>query len=323
MRRAPTSTSRVLLLVVVFALFSSFLSLSNGRLVSSLDDDDENDNNNNNNNNKRKLLQISRIGAPKRNKDRVLYSRQHGATRRSDFASPYGGEMVDDALLPALNSNPSVGSNVMSSVDDFEDYDKSQYYDDIFAEEEEEEKKEGGSFSSDSASSLVLGEEEERSEEEGESSAFTSSASVLNDVVPASGDELETSASEDTAEDEDGGVVTLRDGSKTTFWYKAAKKIGTNERVRKFGTASAKFGMRVARSKPVQSTGRGFVNSHRKAKDTLRKTKLMRDASDRQVNQAILGIMAVILVCWMLFGIYVIVPARERRQREWAEKVES
>ena len=232
--------------------------------------------------------------------------------------------MVDDALLPALNSNPSVGSNVMSSVDDFEDYDKSQYYDDIFAEEEEEEeKKEGGSFSSDSASSLVLGEEEERSEEEGESSAFTSSASVLNDVVPASGDELETSASEDTAEDEDGGVVTLRDGSKTTFWYKAAKKIGTNERVRKFGTASAKFGMRVARSKPVQSTGRGFVNSHRKAKDTLRKTKLMRDASDRQVNQAILGIMAVILVCWMLFGIYVIVPARERRQREWAEKVES
>lgn len=231
--------------------------------------------------------------------------------------------MVDDALLPALNSNPSVGSNVMSSVDDFEDYDKSQYYDDIFAEEKEEEKG-GGSFSSDSASSLVSGEEEERSEEEGESSAFTSSASVLDDVVPASGDELETSAIEDMAEDQDtGGVVTLRDGSKTTFWYKAAKKLGTNERVRKFGTASAKFGMRVARSKPVQSTGRGFVNSHRKAKDTLRKTKLMRDASDRQVNQAILGIMAVILVCWMLFGIFVIVPARERRQREWAEKVES
>jgi hypothetical protein len=25
----------------------------------------------------------------------------------------------------------------------------------------------------------------------------------------------------------------------------------------------------------------------------------------------------------MLFGIFVIVPARERRQREWAEKVES
>ena len=96
--------------------------------------------------------------------------------------------MVDDALLPALNSNPSVGSNVMSSVDDFEDYDKSQYYDDIFAEEKEEEKG-GGSFSSDSASSLVLGEEEERSEEEGESSAFTSSASILDDVVPASGDE--------------------------------------------------------------------------------------------------------------------------------------
>ena len=228
--------------------------------------------------------------------------------------------MVDDALLPALNSNPSVGSNVMSSVDDFEDYDKSQYYDDIFAEEKEEEKG-GGSFSSDSASSLVLGEEEERSEEEGESSAFTSSASVLDDVVPASGDELETSAIEDMAEDEDGGVVTLRDGSKTTFWYKAAKKLGTN--AGKFGTASAKFGMRVARSKPVQSTGRGFVNSHRKAKDTLRKTKLMRDASDRQVNQAILGIMAVILVCWMLFGIFVIVPVRERRQREWAEKVES
>ena len=63
--------------------------------------------------------------------------------------------------------------------------------------------------------------------------------------------------------------------------------------------------------------------AHRKAKDTLRKTKLMRDASDRQVNQAILGIMAVILVCWMLFGIFVIVPVRERRQREWAEKVES
>ena len=221
--------------------------------------------------------------------------------------------MVDDALLPALNSNPSVGSNVMSSVDDFEDYDKSQYYDDIFAEEKEEEKG-GGSFSSDSASSLVLGEEEERSEEEGESSAFTSSASVLDDVVPASGDELETNSIEDTAEDEDGGVVTLRDGSKTTFWYKAAEKLGTN---------TAKFGMRVARSKPVQSTGRGIVNSHRKAKDTLRKTKLMRDASDRQVNQAILGIMAVILVCWMMFGIFVIVPARERRQREWAEKVES
>jgi hypothetical protein len=317
MRRAPTPTSKVSLLLVVFALFSSFLFLSNGRLVSSLDGDDENNNNSN-----RKLLQISRIGAPKRNKDRVLYSRQQGATRRSDFATPHGGEMVDDALLPALNSNPSVGSNVMSSVDDFEDYDKSQYYDDIFAEEKEEEKG-GGSFSSDSASSLVLGEEEERSEEEGESSAFTSSASVLDDVVPASGDELETNSIEDTAEDEDDGVVTLRDGSKTTFWYKAAKKLGTNKSVRKFGTASAKFGMRVARSKPVQSTGRGFVNSHRKAKDTLRKTKLMRDASDRQVNQAILGIMAVILVCWMLFGIFVIVPARERRQREWAEKVES
>jgi hypothetical protein len=210
----------------------------------------------------------------------------------------------------------------MSSVDDFEDYDKSQYYDDIFAEEKEEEKG-GGSFSSDSASSLVLGEEEERSEEEGESSVFTSSASVLDDVVPASGDELETSAIEDIAEDEDDGVVTLRDGSKTTFWYKAAKKLGRNDSLRKFGTASAKIGMRVARSKPVQSTGRGFINSHRKAKDTLRKTKLMRAASDRQVNQAILGIMAVILVCWMLFGIFVIVPARERRQREWAEKVES
>jgi hypothetical protein len=119
--------------------------------------------------------------------------------------------------------------------------------------------------------------------------------------------------------------VTLRDGSRkqTTFWYKAAKKIGKNEHVRRFGQQSAKFGMRVARSKPVQSTGRGFMNSHRKAKDTLKRTKLMRDASDRQVNQAMLGIMVVILACWMLFGMFVVVPARERRQREWAEKVES
>ena len=42
---------------------------------------------------------------------------------------------------------------------------------------------------------------------------------------------------------------------------------------------------------------------HRKAKDTLRKTKMMRDASDRQVNQAMLGILTVILVVWMVFGI--------------------
>ena len=115
--------------------------------------------------------------------------------------------------------------------------------------------------------------------------------------------------------------MTLRDGSRkqTTFWYKAAKKIGKNEHVRRFGQQSAKFGMRVAHGCNL----RGFMNSHRKAKDTLKRTKLMRDASDRQVNQAMLGIMVVILACWMLFGMFVIVPARERRQREWAEKVES
>ena len=110
--------------------------------------------------------------------------------------------------------------------------------------------------------------------------------------------------------------MTLRDGSrkKTTFWYEAARRIGRDERVRRFSAASAKLGMR---------TGKGLANSHRKAKDTLRKTKMMRDASDRQVNQAMLGILTVILVVWMVFGMFVIVPARERRRREWAEKVES
>ena len=114
----------------------------------------------------------------------------------------------------------------------------------------------------------------------------------------------------------DDAYVTLRDGSrkKTTFWYEAARRIGRDERVRRFSAASAKLGMR---------TGKGLANSHRKAKDTWRKTKMMRDASDRQVNQAMLGILTVILVVWMVFGMFVIVPARERRQREWAEKVES
>lgn len=114
----------------------------------------------------------------------------------------------------------------------------------------------------------------------------------------------------------DDAYVTLRDGSrkKTTFWYEAARRIGRDERVRRFSAASAKLGMR---------TGKGLANSHRKAKDTLRKTKMMRDASDRQVNQAMLGILTVILVVWMVFGMFVIVPARERRRREWAEKVES
>ena len=81
--------------------------------------------------------------------------------------------------------------------------------------------------------------------------------------------------------------------------------------------SSAKLGMRTGRG------GGGLANSHRKAKDTLRKTKMMRDASDRQVNQAMLGILTVIFS--RLDGIWDVCDCspRERRRREWAEKVES
>ena len=253
----------------------------------------------------RKLLQYSRMGAPKRNGGDSYYSYN------------------EDEGVP-LNSNPSIGSNTMSNIEDFDDYDKSAYY--SYEEEndnnnnaEREEDLRGGE-----------GEVEVEAMEEEEEEESPSVSSVLGGATARSG-EMDVSSSllsrsRSVAEnDDDDGYVTLRDGSRkqTTFWYKAAKKIGKNEHVRRFGQQSAKFGMRVARSKPVQSTGRGFMNSHRKAKDTLKRTKLMRDASDRQVNQAMLGIMVVILACWMLFGMFVVVPARERRQREWAEKVES
>ena len=256
----------------------------------------------------RKLLQYSRIGAPKK---------RNGGDNIGSYYS-----YNEDEGVP-LNSNPSVGSNTMSNIEDFDDYDKSAYY--SYEEEndnnnkaEEEEDLGGGEGE---VEAVVEEEEEEKS----------SSSSVLGGATTRSGEMdvpsslLSRSRSAAENADDDDGYVTLRDGSRkqTTFLYKAAKKIGTNEHVRRFGQQSAKFGMRVARSKPVQSTGRGFMNSHRKAKDTLKRTKLMRDASDRQVNQAMLGIMVVILACWMLFGMFVIVPARERRQREWAEKVES
>ncbi len=252
----------------------------------------------------RKLLQYSRMGAPKRNGVNSYYSYN------------------EDEGVP-LNSNPSIGSNTMSNIEDFDDYDKSAYYsyeeendNNNNAEREEDLRGRGGEMET-----VVEEEEEEES---------PSVSSVLGGATARSG-EMDVSSSllsrsRSAAEnDDDDGYVTLRDGSRkqATFWYKAAKKIGKNEHVRRFGQQSAKFGMRVARSKPVQSTGRGFMNSHRKAKDTLKRTKLMRDASDRQVNQAMLGIMVVILACWMLFGMFVVVPARERRQREWAEKVES
>ena len=252
----------------------------------------------------RKLLQYSRVGAPKRNGGDSYYSYN------------------EDEGVP-LNSNPSIGSNTMSNIEDFDDYDKSAYY----SYEEENENNNNAEREED----LGGGEGEvETVVEEEEEEESPSVSSVLGGATARSG-EMDVSSSllsrsRSVAEnDDDDGYVTLRDGSRkqTTFWYKAAKKIGKNEHVRRFGQQSAKFGMRVARSKPVQSTGRGFMNSHRKAKDTLKRTKLMRDASDRQVNQAMLGIMVVILACWMLFGMFVVVPARERRQREWAEKVES
>mgnify|MGYP006095650789 FL=1 len=252
----------------------------------------------------RKLLQYSRVGAPKRNGGESYYSYN------------------EDEGVP-LNSNPSIGSNTMSNIEDFDDYDKSAYY----SYEEENDNNNNAEREED----LGGGEGEvETVVEEEEEEESPSVSSVLGGATARSG-EMDVSSSllsrsRSAAEnDDDDGYVTLRDGSRkqTAFWYKAAKKIGKNEHVRRFGQQSAKFGMRVARSKPVQSTGRGFMNSHRKAKDTLKRTKLMRDASDRQVNQAMLGIMVVILACWMLFGMFVVVPARERRQREWAEKVES
>ena len=255
----------------------------------------------------RKLLQYSRMGAPKRNGGDSYYSYN------------------EDEGVP-LNSNPSVGSNTMSNIEDFDDYDKSAYY--SYEEEEsdnnndaEEEEDLGGSGGEGEVETVMEEEEEEKSP----SSSVFGGATARSGEMDVSPSLLSRSRSAAENDDDDDGYVTLRDGSRkqTTFWYKAAKKIGKNEHVRRFGQQSAKFGMRVARSKPVQSTGRGFMNSHRKAKDTLKRTKLMRDASDRQVNQAMLGIMVVLLACWMLFGMFVIVPARERRQREWAEKVES
>jgi hypothetical protein len=243
-----------------------------------------------------------------------------GAPKRNGGDSYYSYN--EDEGVP-LNSNPSIGSNTMSNIEDFDDYDKSAYY----SYEEENDNNNNAEREED----LGGGEGEvETVVEEEEEEESPSVSSVLGGATARSG-EMDVSSSllsrsRSAAEnDDDDGYVTLRDGSRkqTTFWYKAAKKIGKNEHVRRFGQQSAKFGMRVARSKPVQSTGRGFMNSHRKAKDTLKRTKLMRDASDRQVNQAMLGIMVVILACWMLFGMFVVVPARERRQREWAEKVES
>ena len=257
------------------------------------------------NGNNRKLLQYSRLGAPK---------------KRNGGDSYYSYN--EDEGVP-LNSNPSIGSNTMSNIEDFDDYDKSAYYsyeeendNNNNAEEEEDLGGRGGEMET------VVEEEEE--EEESPSSSVLGGATARSGEMDVSPSLLSRSRSA-AENDDDDGYVTLRDGSRkqTTFWYKAAKKIGKNEHVRRFGQQSAKFGMRVARSKPVQSTGRGFMNSHRKAKDTLKRTKLMRDASDRQVNQAMLGIMVVILACWMLFGMFVVVPTRERRQREWAEKVES
>ena len=256
----------------------------------------------------RKLLQYSRMGAPKK---------RNGGNNIDSYYS-----YNEDEGVP-LNSNPSIGSNTMSNIEDFDDYDKSAYY----SYEEENDNNNNAEREEDLGG---RGGEMETVVEEEEEEESPSVSSVLGGATARSG-EMDVSSSllsrsRSAAEnDDDDGYVTLRDGSRkqTTFWYKAAKKIGKNEHVRRFGQQSAKFGMRVARSKPVQSTGRGFMNSHMKAKDTLKRTKLMRDASDRQVNQAILGIMVVILACWMLFGMFVVVPARERRQREWAEKVES
>ena len=158
--------------------------------------------------------------------------------------------------------------------------------------------------------------EGEDDDDDKRSSVLSPSSVVPRTTKPSKGITGTTTTATSTTTRPDDAYVTLRDGSrkKTTFWYEAARRIGRDERVRRFSAASAKLGMR---------TGKGLANSHRKAKDTLRKTKMMRDASDRQVNQAMLGILTVILVVWMVFGMFVIVPARERRRREWAEKVES
>lgn len=196
--------------------------------------------------------------------------------------------------MPALNSNPSVGSNVMSIEED-EEYDENAYNND-------NNKSEGEDDDDDKRSSVL-------------SPSSVPPVVVPRTTKPSKGITGTTTTATTTTRPDD-AYVTLRDGSrkKTTFWYEAARRIGRDERVRRFSAASAKLGMR---------TGKGLANSHRKAKDTLRKTKMMRDASDRQVNQAMLGILTVILVVWMVFGMFVIVPARERRRREWAEKVES
>ena len=196
--------------------------------------------------------------------------------------------------MPALNSNPSVGSNVMSIEED-EEYDENAYNND-------NNKSEGEDDDDDKRSSVL-------------SPSSVPPVVVPRTTKPSKGITGTTTTATSTTRPDD-AYVTLRDGSrkKTTFWYEAARRIGRDERVRRFSAASAKLGMR---------TGKGLANSHRKAKDTLRKTKMMRDASDRQVNQAMLGILTVILVVWMVFGMFVIVPARERRRREWAEKVES
>ena len=196
--------------------------------------------------------------------------------------------------MPALNSNPSVGSNVMSIEED-DEYDENAYNNKSEGEEGDKEEEEFGGR--DGSKSMVL-------------------APSLPPVMRTKPSKGTTATISTTTTRPDDAYVTLRDGSrkKTTFWYEAARRIGRDERVRRFSAASAKLGMR---------TGKGLANSHRKAKDTLRKTKMMRDASDRQVNQAMLGILTVILVVWMVFGMFVIVPARERRRREWAEKVES
>lgn len=193
--------------------------------------------------------------------------------------------------MPALNSNPSVGSNVMSIEED-EEYDENAYNNDNNKSEGEDD------------------------DDDKRSSVLSPSSVVPRTTKPSKGITGTTTTATSTTTRPDDAYVTLRDGSrkKTTFWYEAARRIGRDERVRRFSAASAKLGMR---------TGKGLANSHRKAKDTLRKTKMMRDASDRQVNQAMLGILTVILVVWMVFGMFVIVPARERRRREWAEKVES
>ena len=67
-----------------------------------------------------------------------------------------------------LNSNPSVGSNTMSNIEDFDDYDKSAYY--SYEEEEsdnnndaEEEEDLGGSGGEGEVETVMEEEEEEKS----------------------------------------------------------------------------------------------------------------------------------------------------------------